>query len=473
MTSLDIHLIGIAGTGMGSFAGLLQAAGHRVRGSDANVYPPMSDKLAAWEIPVIEGYRPENLEPPPDLVVVGNVIRRDNPEARAAIDRNLPYTSFPDALGRLFLETRRSLVVAGTHGKTTTTSLLAWILTHAGRDPGLLVGGVPENLGEGFRLGTGPAFVVEGDEYDTAFFDKRPKFLHYRPKVVVMTSLEYDHADIYPDVESIEARFDELAALVPEDGRIFACAAAPRVLARHPKVRADWQTYSARDGIEADWLATEVAGDAEGMRFVLVRQGKPLGELRLPMSGRYNVENAVAASAVALSEGLELEEVRAGLASFRGVARRQTVRGEVGQVRIIDDFAHHPTAVRETLEGLRERYPSGRIVAVFEPRTATSARRYFQGAYAEAFDAAHEVLIAPVGRLELPGEERLDVERLAQAIAERGVFARAFSSLDAIVEHLASNSRPSDTIVFMSNGGFGGIHARTEARLRARQASEP
>lgn len=465
MTALDIHLIGICGTGMGSFAGLLQAAGHRVRGSDQNVYPPMSDKLRAWGIPVAEGYRAENLEPRPDLVVVGNVVRRDNPEARAAIDGGLDYTSFPEALGRLFLAERRALVVAGTHGKTTTTSLLAWVLAHGGRDPGLLVGGVPENFGEGFRLGAGETFVVEGDEYDTAFFDKRPKFLLYRPWLAILTSLEYDHADIYPDVETIEARFDELTALVPESGRILACATAPRVLARRARAVADWQTY----GVETDahWAASNLSANAEGTEFSLRREGALLGRLHLPMSGRHNVENAVAVAATALQEGLTLDEVQDGFRTFRGIARRQTVRAEVDGTRIIDDFAHHPTAVKLTLEGLRERYgPGGRIIAIFEPRTATSSRRYFQDAYAEAFDAADEVLIAPVGRSELDTEERLDIEVLAKQIRERGVSARAFETLDAILETLVASRRSGDSFVFMSNGGFGAIHARTEAALR-------
>jgi UDP-N-acetylmuramate: L-alanyl-gamma-D-glutamyl-meso-diaminopimelate ligase len=467
---LDIHLIGICGTGMGSFAGLLQAAGHRVRGSDENVYPPMSDKLAAWGIPVMAGYRPENLEPAPDLVVIGNVVRPDNPEARAAIALGLAHTSFPEALGRFFLEDRRALVVAGTHGKTTTTSLLAWLLASAGRDPGLLVGGVPENFGEGFRLGSGETFVVEGDEYDTAFFDKRPKFLLYRPQVAIMTSLELDHVDIYPNVEAIEARFDELAALIPADGLVVACASSPRVAARRPRARARWETYTADPDRPADWRARDLRPHPGGVDFRLEREGRPLGELFLPMSGEHNVENAVAACAVALREGLSFEAVREGLRSFEGVARRQTVRAEVDGVRIVDDFAHHPTAVGHTLRGLRARYGEGRILAVFEPRTATSARRCFQEAYARAFDAADRVLIAPVGRAGLPPEERLDVERLAKDIASAGPPARALADLDAIVADLTDTASAGDTVVFMSNGGFGGIHARVEAALRGRQA---
>ena len=467
MSQLNIHLIGICGTGMGSFAGLLKAAGHKVRGSDQNVYPPMSDKLRAWDIPVAEGYRATNLEPKPDLVVIGNVIRRDNPEAQAAIESGIKYASFPEALGDLFLAGKRSLVVAGTHGKTTTTSLLAWVLAHAKRDPGMLVGGVPENFGEGFRLGSGSAFVVEGDEYDTAFFDKRPKFLLYRPYVAVMTSLEFDHADIYPNIESIETRFDELTRLIPASGSIFACASAERVLRRKPHAQASWQTYTARPNVDAQWKAENLSSSPQGTDFDLINEGKDLGRLHLPMSGRHNVENAVAVAAVALGEGLSFEELRDGMAAFLGIARRQSVVAEVRGVRIIDDFAHHPTAVAETLDGLRERYgQQGQIIAAFEPRTATSARRHFQDAYANAFSSADRTLIAPVGRKELPENERLDTTQLAHAITSKGTPAEAFLDLETMVNRIVEIAREGDTIVFMSNGGFGGIHSKTAARLK-------
>ncbi len=470
---LDVHLIGICGTGMGSFAGLLGAAGHRVRGSDQNVYPPMSKKLEDWGVPVFEGYRAENLHPPPDLVVVGNAIRRDNPEAMAAERAGLTMTSFPAALRELFLDGRRSLVVAGTHGKTTTTSLLAWMLARAGRDPSFLIGGVPENFGEGFRWGKGPCFVVEGDEYDTAYFDKRPKFLHYQPERLVITSLEYDHADIYPDVETIEARFEELVALVPDHGLVLACASAPRALARRSACRARFATYTARDRVDASWRAAGVTPDGDGVRFTLEHQGRPLASLFLPMSGRHNVENAVAASALALEEGLDLGELAEAMASFRGVARRQTVRAVVGGVRIIDDFAHHPSAVAETLAGLCARYPEGRLVAVFEPRTATSARSTFHDAYARAFADADLAVIAPVGRPELPASERLDVARLVLDIEKSGTEAEAPESLDRLVARLTAALLPGDTVVLMSNGGFGGVPNRLETALAARFQSKP
>jgi UDP-N-acetylmuramate: L-alanyl-gamma-D-glutamyl-meso-diaminopimelate ligase len=469
-TSRNIHLIGICGTGMGSFAGLLKAAGHQVRGSDVNVYPPMSDKLAAWGIPVLSPYAPENLVPAPDLVVVGNVIRKTNPEAIAAVERGLQYTSFPAALGELFLRDRHSVVVSGTHGKTTTTSLIAWLLTAAGRDPGMLVGGVPVNFGEGFRLGQGQYFVVEGDEYDTAYFDKVPKFLHYRPSTAVITSLEYDHADIYPNVEAIEREFDKLVALVPREGRIIACASQPRVMPRLAHAVASIETYTADERTSASWHVRDLVIDAHGSSFALFHGRIRLGRFEVPLAGRHNVENAVAALAFALGAGLSVAEVKEGLATFRGVERRQTVRAEVDGVRIIDDFAHHPTAVLETIRAMRARYPAGRLFAVFEPRSATSSRKYFQDAYVTAFDDADEVIIAGVGRKELAETERLDTTTLARAIAARGRSARALAEVDEIVALLASEARPGDSLLFMSNGGFGGIYAKMESALRARGA---
>ncbi len=468
-----IHLVGICGTGMGTFAGLLRAAGHAVRGSDENVYPPMSDKLAAWGIEVRSGYRAENLDPAPDLVVIGNVIRRTNPEAEAVMARGLEYTSFPKALGELFLQHRHSVVVSGTHGKTTTTALTAWLLTSAGRDPGMLVGGVPENFGEGFRLGAGPHFVVEGDEYDTAYWDKVPKFVHYFPKTLIVTSIEFDHADIYPDVETIEAQFDRVVGLVPADGRVIGCAHDPRVRARLERSPAPVETYSARPGVDADWRAEAIEQGPEGSRFTVRHGATELGRFHLPLTGLHNVENALAAIAVGVGAGLDAAELAAGLSTFRGVARRQTVRAVVDGVRIVDDFGHHPTAVRETIAAVRARHPEGRLWAIFEPRSATSSRNYFQDAYAAAFDAADEVVIAAVGRKEIAASERLDVDRLAAAVGARGPRARAIPEIDAIVEAVAAEARSGDTLLFLSNGAFGGIYGRVEAALAARAGRAP
>ena len=469
MSPRKIHLMGICGTGMGSFAGLLRAAGHDVRGSDENVYPPMSDKLASWGIEVRSGYRPENLDDPvPDQVIIGNVIRRTNPEAQAVVDRGLPYTSFPKALGDEFLAPRHSVVVAGTHGKTTTTALVAWILTVAGEDPSLLVGGVPGNFGEGFRLGEGRHFVVEGDEYDTAYFDKVPKFLHYHPRSLIVTSLEFDHADIYEDVHAIEREFDKLMRLVPRSGRILACASAPRVMSRVGFAKATVESYSARPGVTADWSVANVETTPQGSAFTVFRGRVSLGRFRLGLTGLHNVENALAAVAFAATLGMSVGDIAQALATFEGVARRQTIRAEIDGVRIIDDFAHHPTAVRETVAAIVARYPDDRVIAIFEPRTATSSRSHFQSQYAEGFDGAAEVIIAGVGRPEIAEAERLDVAKLANEVSARGIPAVTIDAVDAIVTKLAAEARPGDTLLFMSNGGFGGIYDKIERALRDR-----
>lgn len=465
---MRIHLIGICGTGMGSFAGLLKAAGHDVRGSDENVYPPMSDKLRAWGIEVLSGYRAENLDPAPELVVVGNVVKKTNPEAIAVMERGLPYTSFPKALGDLFLADKHSIVIAGTHGKTTTTSLVAFLLAACGRDPGMLVGGVPANFGEGFRLGKGEHFVVEGDEYDTAYFDKVPKFLHYRPTTAVLTSLEFDHADIYADVQAIEREFEKLIQLVPANGRIIACATAPLLTAHLAASRAPYETYTAREGVAADWWVRDVFPTPEGTVFTAMRGPMKIGTFKMSMFGTHNVENALAAIAVTCGMGLTYHEVAEALAKFDGVARRQTLRAEIGGVRVIDDFAHHPTAVKETIAAIRARFPQGKLFAIFEPRTATSSRKYFQDLYAESFDGADEIIIAGVGRKELAETERLDTTMLADRIKERGKSARNIGEIEQIVRTLAEEAKSGDSLLFMSNGGFGGIYTKIEDALRAR-----
>ncbi len=464
-TPRSIHLLGICGTGMGSFAGLLKAAGHHVRGSDDNVYPPMSEKLEAWGIEVKKGYRAENLDPAPDLVIIGNVIRRTNPEAQAVVERGLEYTSFPKALGELFLQHTHSVVVAGTHGKTTTTSLLAWMLSSAGRDPGLLVGGVPGNFGEGFRVGGGEHFVVEGDEYDTAYFDKVPKFIHYHPRTAIITSIEFDHADIYESVERIESEFDRLVALLPGNGLLIACASDERVLRCAGKARCQVVTYTARPEIDADLRAEGIRVSERGTEFEVVTKDGARRTFALPLAGLHNVENALAAIAFADHAGLSREEITRGLESFLGVARRQTVRAEVSGVRIIDDFAHHPTAVKETVTAVRLRYPTGRLFSVFEPRSATSSRAYFQAQYTQSFEGASSVIIAEVGRPEIAAEERLDIDRLAKDLNLPERPAIAIRNVEQIVEHLRHEARPGDTILIMSNGAFGGIYGKLEQAL--------
>lgn len=457
----SFHLIGIAGTGMGAFAGLLKQAGYEVRGSDENVYPPMSDKLAEWGIEVRTPYAPENLDPPCDLVVVGNVIRKDNVEATAMRERGLPHASFPATLSDLFLKHRHSVVVAGTHGKTTTSSLIAHTLIEAGRDPGFLIGGVLQGYGESFRVGHNDPecpFVVEGDEYDTAYFDKGPKFLHYRPRSLLATSLEFDHADIYDDVEQIKTRFSQLFELVPEKGHLV-CYAGDRHLIealRRTDIGARVETYGEGD---ADFTFEGLREDAAGITFTALYHGRRTGELFVPLSGQHGAKNALGAYALLRGLGLSHEEIARGYATFAGVKRRLEVVGEADGVLVLDDFAHHPTAVATTLEGARARYYGRPLWALFEPRSATSCRKVFQGAYAQAFDAADRVLLAPTGRSLAP-EEALDVAQLADDVSARGIPALAPGSIEAMVEVARREALPGTVLLCMSNGAFGGIHQK-------------
>lgn len=458
-TARRVHLLGVGGTGMGAFAYLLQQAGYEVTGSDQNLYPPMSEMLERWGIPALSPYDPANLDRArPDLVVVGNVIRRDNPEATAVRERGIPQVSFPQALGELFLESRHAIVIAGTHGKTTTSSMVAHLLDAAGRDPSFLVGGVLGNFGTSARLGQGEDFVVEGDEYDTAYFDKGPKFLHYRPRTLIFTSCEFDHADIYRDTAHYESAFERLMEILPADGLVLACATteAPPRIARQARCRVE--TYSAAPGVDADWTAEILSTDEEGTRFRIRRQGEALLEASLPMGGRHNVENALSAFAACLSRGADPRKLADGLAGFRGVRRRQEVRGEVRGIRVIDDFAHHPTAVVETIAAVRATHPGRRLVAAFEPRSNTSRRSIHQEAYASSFDRADRVLIqSPLPHDRVPESERLDAEALCARIRERGIFATAHESADGILEALVEECRPGDVVLVMSNGSFGGL----------------
>jgi UDP-N-acetylmuramate: L-alanyl-gamma-D-glutamyl-meso-diaminopimelate ligase len=459
---MNVYLLGIAGTGMGSFAGLLRAAGHQVSGSDENVYPPMSDKLAEWRIRTYTPYAAGNLEAAkPDLAVVGNVIRAENPEAKALRRRGVPHMSFPEALEELFLATRHPVVVAGTHGKTTTTSLLAQVLHHAGRDPSLLVGGVPLNFNEGFRLGKGEHFVLEGDEYDTAYFDKGPKFLHYRPRTAIVTGAEFDHADIYRDTPHYESAFEKFYALLPPDGYAAACSTFPNWKRLASVARCRIESYTSKEGAEADWIARRLALGPAGASFEVAFRGSPEIRVTLPAAGRHNVENALGVYAACRALGLSAQEIAAGFASFRGVKRRQELRGEPRGIAVIDDFAHHPTAVRETIAAVAAQYPGRRLVAVFEPRSHTAMRKIHQEEYARAFAGAAEALISqPTAIAKVPESERIDARRMAEDIAAAGTPARWMEGPDAIVALLSREARPGDVILAMSNGGFGGLHKK-------------
>lgn len=452
-----IHVLAVAGTGMGAFAGLLREAGYEVTGSDQNVYPPMSEKLPDWGIEVMEGFKPENLDVArPDLVIVGNVVRKVNPEATAMRERGLPHASFPAALGRLFLETRHGVVISGTHGKTTTTAMMAQVLASAGRDPSFLVGGVPKNFNESFHMGKGSEFVVEGDEYDTAYFDKGPKFLHYRPFAVQFTGAEFDHADIYRDMDHYESSFSRLFELIPEDGYLAACASYENTAKLVKAARCRVETYSAH--VPADVQAIDVQMDSKGSHFTLVKKGTNIGRFFLPMYGFHNVENATGAAAIALALGLSVEEIQRGLDSFSGVRRRQDIVSEAHGITLIDDFAHHPTAVRETLAGVVARYAGQRVWAVFEPRSNTASRAIHQHEYETAFDGAAEVIIATPRKIEgVAKDDQLDVQKLAKTLTTPERRVRTFAEVADIAAAVLAEVKPTDVLLVMSNGAFGGL----------------
>ena len=458
---MKIHLIGIGGTGMGALAGVLCEAGHQVRGSDGPLYPPMSTMLQQLGVAVMEGYQPANLDWNPDLVVVGNICRKDHPEAVAAQERGIRRVSFPQLLGELFLAQRQVLVVAGTHGKTTTSSLAAHTLRHAGRDPGFLVGGVPLDLGRSYALGSPPHFVVEGDEYDCAFFDKRPKFVHYRPRTVILTGVEFDHADIYADMAEVERAFAMLVALIPPDGRLLVCAESQAAVRLAGAAACPVETYSVRGHAGALWAGEASPAGPGSQRLEVRRGGARVLTAVVAMTGQHNMENALAVAAAGLGVGLSAEEVSAGLGAFSGVRRRQEVRGRARGVTVIDDFAHHPTAVLETLAGLRGVHGPGRLIAVLEPRSATSKRKVFQQAFARALSKADVAIIAPLHAPEkVPEAERLDVDALVQALKAAGTEAHCIPDVARMVEHLAATCRDGDTVVVMSSGGFEGLPDR-------------
>lgn len=465
-----IHLVGVAGTGMGAFAGMLKAAGYTVTGSDENVYPPMSDMLREWGIEVYTPYSPDNIERAnPDLVVIGNVIRRVNPEATAVRERGLPQMSFPAAFGSLILAKKHSVVIVGTHGKTTTAALMAHVLVDAGLDPSFLVGGVTLNAGGNFRLGKGKHVVVEGDEYDTAYFDKGPKFLHYRAKTAILTSIEFDHADIYRDMPHYESAFEKFVATLPADGLLAVSASYPRAvkLARDG-APAQVVTYAVNG--KADYRADGETFGPEGARFRMITPKRKTSSVLLPMSGYHNIENAAGVYAAARSLGISHERIARGFASFKGVKRRQEVRGEENGVLVIDDFAHHPTAVRETIEGIRQRYPDRRLWAVFEPRSNTSRRNIHQAEYVTALAAADLATIRePEAHDKVPADQRLNVQAIVKELNARGVESFAHPDVEPLIEQVAKGACPGDLLLVMSNGAFGGFIPAVLEALKERR----
>jgi UDP-N-acetylmuramate: L-alanyl-gamma-D-glutamyl-meso-diaminopimelate ligase len=483
---LHIHIIAVAGTGMGALAGLLKEQGHEVSGSDTAFDPPMGPALQGWGIRCLQGFDPGHLEPAPDLVIVGNVCRRDNVEALAAVQRGLPVTHIAGALQRFALDNTSPLVVAGTHGKTTTCAVCAWLLDATGHRPGFLIGGIPTNFNRSFRsaaasaesgakqTGSGRAcpFVIEGDEYDTAYFEKTPKFWHYRAEVAIVTSIEHDHIDIYPTFESYLDAFRGFIEGVPPAGLIVASATDPAVVSLvRDCSRAQVAWYALADepcaGPSPEWVAAPAGRDLTTTRFELFAGGLACGRYSLVPPGRHNLRNALAAlTAVAQGYGVPLGALRTALAGFAGVARRQQLLGTPRSVYVYDDFAHHPTAVRETLLALRSRHPKQTLYAVFEPRSATACRNLHQLEYAHALGHADEVLLAPLGRPGLSESERLDLPRLARDLCRLGKPARAHDHVDSIVAYLAEHAAAGDAIALLSNGAFGGIHSKLLDALR-------
>ena len=452
-----VHLIAICGVGMASLAGLLQSRGYHVTGSDQNVYPPMSTYLQGIGIPILSGYSEEHLKPRPDLVVIGNAISRNNPEADAVLGQGIPYISFPQALGLFLIQSRTSLVVAGTHGKTTTSALAAWVLARAGLDPGFFIGGVPLNFSGGWNPGSGDYVVLEGDEYDSAFFDKGPKFLHYRPHNVILTSVEFDHADIYRDLDHLKDAFRRLVELIPSSGCLLACNDYAAVRDVVGAARCRLLYYGGEPS--ADWTAKNIAFRDGKSLFEPFYRGRSDGAVELTLIGRHNVQNALAVYAMGRELGIDRDKLRDGLATFAGVKRRQEIKGNIGGVLVMDDFAHHPTAVKETLNAVREAYPGRRLWAVFEPRSNTSRRNIFEQEFAQALALADRIVIAGLHQPEkVPEPERLSVEKVVQAINGAGERrAVAIEKADAIAFHVAKSAVPNDIVVVMSNGGFDGV----------------
>ncbi|MBM3823291.1 MAG: UDP-N-acetylmuramate:L-alanyl-gamma-D-glutamyl-meso-diaminopimelate ligase [Verrucomicrobia bacterium] len=455
----SVHFVGICGTAMASVAAAMKERGYRVTGSDQNVYPPMSDFLASRGIHPFSGYAESHLDHRPDLVVIGNAISRGNPEAEAALDRRLRYVSLPELLKEFFIRGKRSLVVTGTHGKTTTTSLLAWIFEHVGLQPSYLIGGIPANLGQGARFTESEWFIIEGDEYDTAFFDKRSKFVHYLPEVVIVNNLEFDHADIFDNLAAIQTSFRRLAHIVPRNGLLLANGDEPNLEPILQSKHCPIKRFGL--GERNDIRATALKLESERSSFCL-------GDARfeIPLTGELNVRNALAAAACARHCGLADRQIQSAFTSFLGVQRRMETRGEAGGVIVIDDFGHHPTAIRETLRALRVRFPGRRLIAVFEPRSNTTRRNVFQCELVEALERADAIVVAEVARLEqLPIELRLNPDRLMNDLKLAGKPAAYIPNVEAILDHLEHESKPGDVVCVFSNGGFGNIHQRLLERL--------
>jgi UDP-N-acetylmuramate: L-alanyl-gamma-D-glutamyl-meso-diaminopimelate ligase len=454
-----IHLIAVCGSGMAALAALLKDLGHQVTGSDQNVYPPMSDFLRQKGIAILDGYRKEHVSPDADLVVVGNAVSKDNPEARRTFELGLPFCSMPQALNRFAGAGKKTLLVTGTHGKTTTASILAWVLHAAGLDPSFFIGGLVHDFGSNYRLGSGEYFVVEGDEYDTAFFDKGPKFLHYQPEVTILTSLEFDHADIYRDLEHVKTAFGGLLSTLKAESLLVAFDGNEDIDGLLGQTRALVERYGERAA--SLWRLGRTSCVAGRSSFEVVRSDQVFGEFEIGMIGKHNLLNSLAVLATTRHLGLPTNDAAKALRTFRGIRRRQEIRGCRRGITVIDDFAHHPTAVRETIAAVKASYGDRRLIAVFEPRTNTSMRSVFQSVYPQMFDLADRICIrepALIGKI--PLGERFSSKQLVQDLRKRGKDAQHFQNTDALLEDLVSVLSTGDIVLIMSNGGFDNIHQR-------------
>jgi UDP-N-acetylmuramate: L-alanyl-gamma-D-glutamyl-meso-diaminopimelate ligase len=464
-----IHFTAICGVGMGSLAALLHAEGYRISGSDENVYPPMSTFLEAQGIAIKRGYRAEHLVERPDLVVIGNAVSRENPEAQEVSRAGIPFVSLPQALGEFLVDSKHSVVVAGTHGKTTTTSVMAWVLTQSGLDPSFFVGGIPLNFRSGFQRGSGSWVVMEGDEYDSAFFDKGPKFLHYRPERVILTSVEFDHADIYRDLAHVKESFGRLIDIIPSDGGLLVCSEYSEALDLARSAGCPVTTYGLSGS--AEWQAKDITMHNGRSFFSAHHSGHREGPIEIPLIGRHNVTNALAVYVMAREIGLGHASIARAMASFKGVKRRQELKGEVSGATVLDDFAHHPTAVRDTIAAVREAYPDHRLWAIFEPRSQTSRRRIFLSEFATSLAAADRVIVANLYEAgKIPSQQRLSPEELIGRINRQKGAASAIylPTVEEITVAVVREARPGDVILVMSNGGFGGLPDKIVSGLEAR-----
>lgn len=464
-----IHLMGICGTAMASLAGLLKDRGFKVSGSDLNPYPPMSTQIESLGIQILRPYKKENLNPKPDFVVVGNVISASNEEAQEMVNLNLPYCSLPQAMGEVIIADRDSFVISGTHGKTTTTSLMSWVTENCGLKPGFLIGGIPKNFSQSFRNPGANTFVIEGDEYDTAYFDKVPKFIHYKPKNVILTSVEFDHADIYKDFDAVKAAFYKLMKLIPQNGSLVYWGDDSNVkgIADACQIAKKF-SYGFKDSNE--YTVKMLSESETETKFAVYLNKNLIAEFGTPMVGRYNILNATAVIAQAHIQGLDIEQVKKALKTFEGVKRRQEILGEYSGVLLIEDFAHHPTAVKETVKAIQNKYKNRKVFSVFEPRSATSRRKVFQKDYVEAFSEAHEILIAQAfDQGKISDEDRFSSDELIQDLVNLGKSAKLFQSADQIVNDLVARTQKGDVILIMSNGGFDGIYEKLIAQLKNRK----